>query len=51
MLKQHKILSRCCGREYYREHMMNVEKLGGKVLGEPVDIPGVGLYVPFIQPF
>jgi predicted enzyme related to lactoylglutathione lyase len=37
--------------ENSREHMMNVEKLGGKVLGEPVDILGVGLYVPFIQPF
>jgi predicted enzyme related to lactoylglutathione lyase len=30
--------------EDIREHMMNVEKSGGKVLGEPVDIQGVGLY-------
>ena len=28
---------------------MNVEKSGGKVLGEPVDIPGVGLYVSFFD--
>jgi len=28
-----------------KEHMMNVEKSGGKVLGEPMDIPRVGLYV------
>lgn len=32
-----------------REHMMNVEKSGGKVLGEPVDIPGIGLYVSFFD--
>lgn len=35
--------------EDIREHMMNVEKSGGKVLGEPVDIPGVGLYVSFFD--
>ncbi|HEY5631930.1 MAG TPA: hypothetical protein VI278_11215 [Nitrososphaeraceae archaeon] len=28
---------------------MNAEKSGGKVLGEPVDIPGVGLYVSFFD--
>jgi predicted enzyme related to lactoylglutathione lyase len=27
------------------EHMMKVEESGGKVLGEPMDIPGIGLYV------
>lgn len=37
-----------------REAMNNVEKAGGKVLGgqkigEPDDIPGVGLYVSFID--
>ncbi len=32
-----------------KEHMMNVEKSGGKVLGEPVDIPGIGLYVSFFD--
>jgi uncharacterized protein len=32
-----------------KEHMMNVEKSGGKVLGEPMDIPGVGLYVSFFD--
>jgi len=26
-----------------------VTKAGGKVLGEPVDIPGVGSYVSFID--
>jgi predicted enzyme related to lactoylglutathione lyase len=29
--------------------MMNVGKLGGKVLGEPMDIPGIGLYVSFFD--
>jgi len=32
-----------------KEHMMNVGKLGGKVLGEPMDIPGIGLYVSFFD--
>ena len=35
--------------EDIREHVSNVEKSGGKVLGEPVDIPGVGLYVSFFD--
>jgi predicted enzyme related to lactoylglutathione lyase len=35
--------------EDIKEHMMNVEKSGGKVLGEPLDIPGVGLYVSFFD--
>lgn len=30
-----------------KEHMKKVEKAGGKVLGEPMDIPGVGSYVSF----
>ena len=32
-----------------REHIEKVEKAGGKVLGEPWDIPGVGLYVSFFD--
>jgi len=32
-----------------QEHMMNVEKSGGKVLGEPWKIPGIGLYVSFFD--
>ncbi|HJU35776.1 MAG TPA: VOC family protein [Nitrososphaera sp.] len=35
--------------EDINEHMMKVEKSGGKVLGEPMDIPGVGLYVSFFD--
>jgi predicted enzyme related to lactoylglutathione lyase len=35
--------------EDLREHMKKVEKAGGKVLGEPWNIPGVGLYVAFID--
>ncbi len=31
------------------EHMKMVEKAGGKVLGEPWDIPGVGKYVSIID--
>ena len=32
-----------------KEQMMNVGKLGGKVLGEPMDILGIGLYVSFFD--
>jgi hypothetical protein len=35
--------------EDIKEHMKKVEKAGGKVLGEPWDIPGVGLHVAFID--
>jgi predicted enzyme related to lactoylglutathione lyase len=35
--------------EDIKEHMKKVEKAGGKVLGEPWDIPNVGLYVAFID--
>ena len=35
--------------ENIREHMENVEKSGGKVLGEPMDIPGIGTYVSFLD--
>jgi len=35
--------------EDIKEHMKEVEKAGGKVLGEPWDIPGVGWYVSFID--
>ncbi len=30
-----------------KEAMKKVEAAGGKVLGEPIDIPGVGMYVSF----
>jgi predicted enzyme related to lactoylglutathione lyase len=32
-----------------KEHMMKVQRSGGKVLGEPMDIPGIGLYVSFFD--
>jgi predicted enzyme related to lactoylglutathione lyase len=35
--------------ENIKEHMKKVEKAGGKVLGEPMEIPGVGLYVSFMD--
>ena len=35
--------------EDIKKHMKKVEKAGGKVLGVPWDIPGVGLYVSFID--
>jgi len=35
--------------ENIKEHMKKVEKAGGKVLGEPWDIPGIGLYVSIID--
>jgi uncharacterized protein len=35
--------------EDIKESAENVIKSGGKVLGEPVEIPGVGLYVSFVD--
>jgi predicted enzyme related to lactoylglutathione lyase len=35
--------------EDIREHMKKVETAGGEVLGEPWDIPGIGLYVAFFD--
>lgn len=35
--------------ENIQEQMKMVENAGGKVLGEPMDIPGVGLYVSFMD--
>ena len=32
-----------------RDHMMKVGESGGKVLGEPMNIPGIGLYVSFLD--
>lgn len=32
-----------------QEHMRNIEKSGGKPLGEPVDVPGIGMYVSFLD--
>jgi len=32
-----------------RESMKHVAEAGGKVLGEPVPIPGIGMYVSFID--
>jgi predicted enzyme related to lactoylglutathione lyase len=32
-----------------KEHMTKVQGSGGKVLGEPIDIPGIGLYVSFLD--
>ncbi len=35
--------------EDIKMHMKRVEKSGGKILGEPWDIPGFGLYVSFLD--
>lgn len=35
--------------EDIKEHRTKVEESGGKVLGEPMNIPGVGLYVSFFD--
>ncbi len=35
--------------EDIKEHIKKVEEAGGRVLGEPWDIPGVGLYVSFFD--
>lgn len=37
------------GVEDIKKHAESVEKAGGKVLGEPWNIPGVGLYVSFLD--
>jgi hypothetical protein len=36
--------------ENIEESMSNVQKASGKVLGEPMAIPGIGLYVSFLDP-
>jgi predicted enzyme related to lactoylglutathione lyase len=36
--------------ENLQAHMKKVNEAGGKALGEPWDIPGVGLYVSFLDP-
>jgi predicted enzyme related to lactoylglutathione lyase len=35
--------------ENIKEHIKNIEKAGGKTLGEPWEIPGVGLYASFLD--
>jgi uncharacterized protein len=35
--------------EDVKEHLKNVEMAEGKVLGEPWDIPGIGVYVSFLD--
>jgi uncharacterized protein len=35
--------------ENVKEHMKSLQDAGGKVLGEPMDIPGIGLYVSFLD--
>ena len=37
------------GVENIRDHMKKVTDAGGQVLGEPMDIPGIGSYVTFID--
>jgi uncharacterized protein len=35
--------------EDIKEHMMKVKESAGKLFGEPMDIPGIGLYVSFFD--
>ena len=35
--------------EDIRRHMQKVTQAGGKVLGEPMEIPGIGWYVSFLD--
>jgi uncharacterized protein len=35
--------------EDLKEHTRDVKEAGGKVLGEPMEIPGVGQYVSFMD--
>jgi uncharacterized protein len=35
--------------EDVKERMKNVELAGGKVLGEPWDIPGISVYISFLD--
>jgi len=32
-----------------KEHMKKIEAAGGKLSGEPMEIPGVGLFVSFFD--
>ena len=35
--------------EDIKDHMKKIQTAGGKVLGEPVEIPEIGLYVSFVD--
>jgi predicted enzyme related to lactoylglutathione lyase len=35
--------------EDVKNHMKKIEGAGGKILGEPMEIPGIGLYVSFLD--
>jgi hypothetical protein len=37
------------GPHIFRRHQPGVVQAGGKVLGEPLEIPGVGRYVSFFD--
>ncbi len=37
------------GVEDIEETMLNINNSGGKVLGEPIEIPGFGIYVSFLD--
>lgn len=37
------------GVEDVHAHVKKIEKAGGKILGEPQEIPGIGLYVSFLD--
>lgn len=47
--KDNPVMSLVIGVEDINAHAKKVAAAGGTVLGEPVDIPGVGLYVSFID--
>ncbi len=45
--KENPVSSFVIGVANIKEHMKKVTKAGGKVLGKPIEIPGVGWYVSF----
>jgi len=47
--KENPSMSIVIGVDDINAHAKKVAAAGGKVLGEPVDIPGVGMYVSFVD--
>ncbi len=47
--KENPTMSIVIGVDDINAHAKKVAAAGGKVMGEPVDIPGIGLYVSFVD--
>ncbi len=47
--KENPTMSIVIGVDDINAHAKKVAAAGGKVMGEPVDLPGIGLYVSFVD--